>query len=235
MKEEISILIPSRFNSRYIIELCLLTIRKYTDYPYRIVIGNAGLDEETSSFLYSQGDIKMLDCPDPLRPKDTLAKSVDTPFFIFLHDDVQILRKGWLNRRVEVMESFPKVGALGVLAYNYLYGLKSQLSLFSPLNKRFFPLAMLVRKQAQDELDLHWGKITGFDTGAIAYFQFARQNKWKFYKYGFKNDIRHWGGMTWILRKKLLKEQAQIDMDKFLTERNKKIEIIKDIIIKKQY
>ncbi|MCK4463248.1 MAG: glycosyltransferase [Candidatus Omnitrophica bacterium] len=234
MKKEVSILIPTRFDSRYVIDLCLRSIRKYTEYPYQIIVGDAGIDEQTRQFLETQKDIRVVSCSDPIRPKDHLARVVDTPYFIILHDDVQIIRKGWLKRRVEIMERSPQIGAVGVLAYTYLYGWRRFFA-FSVLNKRFFPLVLLVRKEMQDELDLFWGKIEGFDTGAIAYLQFKRQKKWKMVNYKFNNDIKHWGGMTWLMRKKICKEKTNLDLDKLVEERNEKIESIKNILLSKAY
>ena len=51
MNKEVSILVPTRFDSRYMIELCLETVKKYTKYPHRIIVGDAGVNEETRNFL----------------------------------------------------------------------------------------------------------------------------------------------------------------------------------------
>jgi len=71
--EEVTILIPTRFNNRWVLELNLKTIRKYTRYPYKIIIGDAELDEEVRDFLSGQNDVKVVKCPDPRSPKDNLA------------------------------------------------------------------------------------------------------------------------------------------------------------------
>jgi len=221
MDNTVSILIPSRFDNRYILELCIRSIRKYTDHPYKIIIGDAGLDEEAKKFLETQDDLTVIKCPDPLRPKDFLAGHVKTPYFMFLHDDVQILKKGWLRKRVEIMSGNPHVGILGIMVPNFSRGWARCLS-FSPLNKRFFPLALLVRNEMQEELNLFWGLIKGFDPGAIAYLQFLKINKkkkWKFIKYGFSQDIKHWSEMTWVLRKK---HKMHPQLNKWEEQRRKK-------------
>ncbi len=234
----VTILIPTRYDSRYIIELCISSVRKYTNIPYRIIIGNAGVNDETLNFLSKQSDIIVANCPDPLRPKDFLVTQVDTEFFMFLHDDAQILNYGWLEKRLSKINEKPNNGILGVVASNYMYGI-SQYFTLSCINKRFFPFGLLVRKEVQDELMLCWGKINGFDTGALAYLQFLRQKKWKFTRYKFDNDIRHWGGMTWIVRKKTNIEKkienSSLDIDGLMSERASKIHMIKDILSKKQY
>lgn len=234
----VTILIPTRFDSRYMLELCLESIRKYTSLPYQIVIGDAGTSDETKDYLRQQKDIKVINCPDPLRPKDFLAQHVSTPYFLFLHDDAQILKEGWLENRVKLIEQNKSNGIAGVISSNYVYGYRQYLTL-SCVHKRFFPFGLLVKKEMQDDLKLNWGKLEGFDTGAIAYLQFHRQKKWRFVKYKFKSDIYHWGGMTWILRKKRNVdsgiEKSLLDVDHLIDNRNKKIEIIKNLIQNKEY
>ena len=234
MKDEVSILIPTRFDNRYSLELCIKTIRKYTHSKYRIIVGDDGIDDITREYLKTENEIEIVQCPDHRNPKDYLARIVQTPFFIFIHDDLQILRDGWLERRMEVMEQYPNTGILGVTDFSFVYGWKKYFT-FSPLKKRFFPIAMLVRKQTQDELDLRWGIIHGFDTGAVAYFQFACQKKWKFFRYKFNMDMKHWGGMTWIIEKQRREGKLSPDMEKILENRNKKIEMIKNILLTNNY
>ena len=146
MNKEVTILIPTRFNNRWVLDLNLRTIRKYTKYPYKIIIGDAGMNIETADFLKTQKDIEIVKCPDPIRPKDYLARAVNTPYFLFLHDDVQIIRAGWLAKRISLIEKNPKNGIVGVLGNNYIYrkGLMKYLNL-SPLAKRFLPLAIVDR------------------------------------------------------------------------------------------
>jgi hypothetical protein len=224
---KVSILIPTRFDSRWNLELCLRSIVKYTQYPYHIIIGDAGIDSEASDFLSHWSEIEIVRCPDPFRPKDCLVKFVQTPYFLFLHDDTQILSKDWLEKRVRIIESDYRIGIVGTIGWNYIYNLHRFFQ-FSTLRKRFFPLGLLVRKTMQDELDLVWGKIKGFDTGSLAYFQFCLQKKWKFKRCKFNKDIKHWGGMTWPKRR-LEKDQNRI-ADQFMVEHKKKIEMIKEIL-----
>ena len=59
--------------------------------------------------------------------------------------------------------------------------------------------------------------------------------KWKFKKLSFKSDVKHWGGMTWIMRKKLTGEKAYTNVDSLVDEREEKIKVIKDIIQSENY
>ena len=229
MKKTVSLLIPSRFDNRWNLELCLKSIRKYTKYPYKIIIGDAGIEGEAKDFLSRQKDIRIVKCPDPIRPKNYLARVINTSYFLFLHDDVQILRHGWLERRVKIMEQNPKIGIVGVLGNNYMKGLRKLLN-FSPIYRRLFPLVMLVRKEMQDELDLFWGIVKGFDTGGVAYLQFIKQKKWRLKRYKFNADVTHWGQMTWTMKKRTPQEKKLLDFDKLAKERNQKVNLIKTII-----
>lgn len=233
--KEVTILIPSRFNNRWVLDLNLRTIRKYTTCPYRIVIGDAGIDEETLNFLHDQKDVTVVQCPDPVRPKEHLARVVETPYFVFLHDDVQILKKGWLKRRVDMMENNSELGIVGVLGTNKMSvsRWKKLWFSFSPLNKRLFPLVMVVRKQVQDELDLVWGmRPPAFDTGGIAYLQFIKQKKWKFKWCKFNDDVKHWGEMTWVMKKR---EKTTLNMEQLRNTRDTKVSMIQDLVKQENY
>ncbi len=241
MNEKVTLLIPTRFDNRYVIQLCLETIRKYTTIPYRIIVGDAGVDEEAKKYLDAQPDIVVVKCPDPLRPKDYLARKVQTQYFLILHDDIQVLRDGWLSRRLEIMENNPDIGVLGILSHNYVYvpRWKRLFAKNSCLHNRFFPVVLTVRKEVQDELDLTWGKVGdragAFDTGAIAYLQFLRQKKWKFQHFDLWPDVRHWYCKTWAVGKKLLRHKCEFDIDKVISDRDRNIAAIRKILENKNF
>ncbi|MDB4349895.1 hypothetical protein OAA99_02975, partial [Omnitrophica bacterium] len=88
--KEVTVLIPTRFDSRYMIELCLESLKKYAQYPHKVIVGDAGVDDETRNFLECRRDIKLVKPENANLPKDSMLKYVDTPYFLFLHDDTQI-------------------------------------------------------------------------------------------------------------------------------------------------
>lgn len=223
----VTILIPTRYSNRWPLELTLRTVRKYTDIPHRIVVGDAGADEDVKAFLAEQADVSVVSCPDPLRPKDHLARVVETPFFAILHDDAQILRPDWLTRRLRIMERRPNVAVVGRVGNNFEKNWRLRRFVHRrPCHRRLFPLALLVRRAAQDELGLLWGsvrpghegggpayrpfenhpdllagRIKGFDNGGVAYQQLvAARRRWSWVDLNYKSDLRHWTGMTWPLR-----------------------------------
>ncbi len=251
MKKAVTILIPTRFDSRYMLELCLETVKKYTEYPHNIIVGDAGVSEETLSFLKSRTDITVIKPKNPSLPKDSMIKYVDTPYFLFLHDDVQILKKGWLEKRVALMENNLRNAAVGPVVANFIYGWKTRF-LYKNSMRRFWPLAFLVRTDVQREFGLRWGVIrkdgseavdyqrywddvAQFDTGGMAYQQFMSQKKYKFVPCKFHKEIRHFGGMTWPIKKKIQNEKTGFDIDKTVDNRNAKMEMIKHILKIKSY
>lgn len=235
MRKEATVIIPTRFNNRWMLDLNLRCIRKYTRYPYRIIVGDAGMDDEVKEFLSTQDDVRVTQCPDPLRPKNHLARIVETPYMMFLHDDAQIYKEGWIERRVAVMESDPRIAIVGELGFNFVYKRWQKLLPQPAYKRRFFPFALLLRKDVQEELDLHWGRIKGFDNGGVAYQQFQTQKKWRYRAFPFKHDVKHWGGMTWIMRKKLTGEKAYTDVNKLVAERELKVQHIRKLIEAEDY
>lgn len=232
MKEKVSILIPTRFDSRLHLDLCLRSIRKHTAAPYRLLVGDGGVDEETRAFLAAQPDVTVVPCPQPLRAKDTLARAAETEFFLFQHDDTVVLRDGWLERRMELMERDPALAVVGVKSPCFVEGLRSWIEL-SPLDRRFLPLCMLVRRAAQEELDLLWGIYPPFDTGALAYLQIRKQRKWKFRQVKFNREVKHWGRMAWIMKKTELEKRP--DAAALLAEREAKLAEIRRLLDSGEY
>jgi hypothetical protein len=234
--KETTVLITTKFDSKYIIELCLETIRQYSTYPYRIIVGNNGTDEETRIYLSAQKDIGLVDIPETYlnTPKDYLASLVKTDYHLFLHDDVQILKSGWLERRVKVMERRDNNAIVGEIGLNY--GAKFPFYIFKSKLRRFFPMGMLVKTAAAKELNLSWGIVKDkFDTGGYAYQQFLAQKKWKFQHFPFKYDIRHFGEMTWPVKKKLKNEKTPLELDKLIEIRKQKLEMVKEILNKQKH
>lgn len=222
----VSILVPTMFDSRYIVELCLKSIIKYSDYPdYRIVVCDSGVDETTGSYLSDlaqKGEIELIKATDWQRPKDDLVRAVKTDYYLLMHDDTQVLKSGWLTRRLRLMCKDEKNAIVGTIVENY------------NRTKRFFPLGLLVKTSVSRELDLVWGKQQdiGFDTGALAYRKFFSQDTYKFASYKVSRDIRHFAEMTWPMYHT---KEDYSGLDEKIAERKKKIEIIKDILANNRY
>ncbi|MCE5335331.1 MAG: glycosyltransferase family 2 protein [Desulfobacteraceae bacterium] len=189
----VSILIPTMFDSRYVIELCIRSIFKYTHHPdFQIIVCDAGIDKSTHEYLSEleeSGKIKLITATDAQRPKDDLVRAVDTDYYVLMHDDIRIMKMTWLENRLHLMNKNPANAIVGSIVKNYGYA--------GNCRSRFFPLGMLVKTAASRELNLVWGKQPGFDTGAIAYQTFFQQSKYKFASYKPSKDIYHFAEMTW--------------------------------------
>ena len=224
---KVSILIPTRFDSRYIVELCIKSIRKNTDYTdYEIIVCDSGVDEPTRKYLSeleSRKEIRLITATDKLRPKDDLVGAVNGEYYIIMHDDVQIKRKNWLSRRVNLLNKNPKNAIVGSIVKNF------------NKSKRFFPLGLLVKMDVSKKLNLKWGKQPelNLDTGAVAYDKFFSQNEFKFVPCKFSRDIRHFGAMAWPMRK-IMEETSPLITKKVL-ERKDKIALIRKILEKGKY
>lgn len=226
LEGRVSILIPTMFDSRYTIELCLKSIRKNTDYShYQTIVCDAGVDEITRDYLLDlvhKNEIELIKATDWQRPKDDLVRAVDTEYYVLMHDDTQILKRGWLTRRLNLMNRSEKNAIVGTIVKNYNN------------TKRFFPLGLLVKTSVSRKLNLKWGKQPdrGFDTGALAYVRFFSQNEFKFVLYKMSKDIRHFSDMTWP---KYHTVESYPGLNEKLKEREKKIRFICEILEKEAY
>jgi hypothetical protein len=246
MDKTVTILIPTRFDSRYMIELCLESVKRHTQYPYKVIVGDAGVNEETRRFLESRNDIKLVKAENPSLPKDSLIKYVETPYFLILHDDAQVMVDGWLERRVKILENRQNIGIVGPVVANFVYGWKRRF-LYKRSMRRFWPLALLVKTDVQRELSLRWGVIrkddndsykylkyfghrSSYDTGGMAYQQFVCDGRYKYVKCKFHKEIKHFGGMTWPVKKKVQNEKAGFNIDIAVDNRNKKLQHIKALL-----
>jgi hypothetical protein len=222
----VTILIPSLFDSRLILELCIRSIQKNTDYPdYNIIVCDAGVDEEARTFLESEvekGSIRLIKATDWERPKDDLAAAADGKYYVILHDDVYIKDKSWLRRRMHLMLSHPQNAVVGSTVPNYKTN-----------GERFFPMGLLVKTVVARELNLKWGKQVqeGFDTGAIAWRQFNTQSTYKFAFYKTSRDIHHFGEMTWPKYKKADSPGIQDLLDR----RDQKLNQIREMLATGRY
>lgn len=218
---EVTILIPTMFDSRFVIELCIKSILKNTSYPtFNIIVADAGVDEETGDYLKSLHEksvIRLIKAKDWQRPKDDLAEAVTTKYYSIMHDDIYIKHKDWLSRRMRLMLADPSNAIVGSLVPNYKTN-----------GKRFFPMGMLVRTEAARALDIKWGKQVeqGYDTGALAYIKFQQQNHYKFVSYKTTTDIHHFSSMTWPKYKDMNDPKIQ----KLLAERDIKLNMIREML-----
>jgi hypothetical protein len=220
MSHGVSILIPTMFDSRYVIEIAIKSIKRYTSYSdYKIIVADAGVDEETHAYLSGLNDITFIKATDWMRPKDDLADAVDTDYYITMHDDVRVFKDKWIENRLKLMNKDDRNAIVGTVTKNY------------GKDKRFFPLGLMVKTSAARELGLKWGKQPdeGHDTGSLAYKTFSAQKKYKFVTYKFTKDIHHYAQMTWPK----YKNESNYDKEKLarlMKERDEKMREIRHLL-----
>jgi cellulose synthase/poly-beta-1,6-N-acetylglucosamine synthase-like glycosyltransferase len=228
LKGRVSILIPTAFDSRYIIELCLKSIQRNTDYPdYQVIVCDNHTDESTHNYLTEleqKDEIRLVKTTDIERPKDDLVRAVDTDYYVLMHDDIMIKKRDWLTKRMLFMNKDPRNAIIGTIAYNF--GNKEI--------KRFFPLGLLVKTEVSCQLDLKWGKQQNFDTGSLAYKKFFSQNEFKFIPYRVSRDIHHFSSMGWTKRKILI-EGSSPYLEEEIKKREMKILKIRNILADNTY
>ncbi len=219
---KVSLLIGTIFDSRYMIELCIRSIIKYTEYPdYQIIVADAGVDPPTFDYLSqleTAGTIRIIKPTDSERPKDDLVRAVDTEYYMLMHDDISITHYKWLENRLALINRDPDNAIVGTVVKN---SWKYQ-------GNRFFPLGLLVRTEASRQMNLVWGRQRpDYDTGALAYKTFSEQNKYKFVNYKISKDIYHFSEMTWPMRHT---NKTYSKLDEKMRDRERKIQEIRDML-----
>jgi hypothetical protein len=216
---KVNIMLPSRFDSRWMLELCLGSIRNNTSYPaFDITVCDAGVDDDARSFLEEEarsGSIRLIRATHPTRPKDDLAAAADAPFYVLLHDDIYIKRKDWLCQRMCLMLSSPTIATVGSVIPNY-----------KVKGWRYFPMGLLVRRAAAVEMNFKWGMQENLDTGAIAYRTLQAQSKYRHAPYNTTCDIHHFAKMTWPKRK----DASLPKIQELLRQRELKLALIRELL-----
>jgi glycosyltransferase involved in cell wall biosynthesis len=102
--------------------LCLRSIRKYTHFPYEVLVVDNNSADASLDYLKSLSWIRLLERTDPTNDAsggyahaaalDMALAACDTEFFMSLHSDTFVHRDGWLE---ELMVHFrdPRVACVG--------------------------------------------------------------------------------------------------------------------------
>lgn len=102
----VEILIPNQ-NAFEALELCIESIRKYTEYPYKIrVHDDASTNEVDIEYLVKQDDIitfRTYDKKGHGGSINTLLAYCEADYGMILDCDMQILERGWLTEMVALM------------------------------------------------------------------------------------------------------------------------------------
>ncbi|QSH41320.1 glycosyltransferase [Lentisphaerota bacterium ZTH] len=92
--------------------LCLRSIRQYTEYPYEVIVVDNGSNDSSLEYLRSVSWIKLIErSPDEMKQNGSWAhgsaldiglKACNTEYFMALHSDTLVHKKGWLSELVKL-------------------------------------------------------------------------------------------------------------------------------------
>jgi glycosyltransferase involved in cell wall biosynthesis len=118
----VSICIP-HYQVQDLMRLCLRALRRYTDGPpYEVIVVDNGSTDESLDWLRSLDWITLVDRGEStptnwIRAMNTaLDIGLDRArgaYYVIMHSDTIVKRRGWLRRMVEAIESGPKVASCG--------------------------------------------------------------------------------------------------------------------------
>lgn len=107
------------YNAPDYVGRCLASIRENTELPHEVVVVDNASDEPTRRLLRNTSGIRLIQneqnrlwCP-ALNQAFASAHPASR-FFLMLNPDVEVLRRDWLARLIDVLESHPRTGITGV-------------------------------------------------------------------------------------------------------------------------
>ena len=103
--------------------LCLRSIRKYTRYPYKVLVIDNRSQDESTDYLKSLGWIQFVERTDETTDSsggyahaaalDMGLSMCDTEFFMAMHSDTLVHKSGWLTELMSYFEDNEKVACVG--------------------------------------------------------------------------------------------------------------------------
>ena len=103
--------------------LCLRTIRKFTRYPYEVIVVDNGSRDPSLEYLQSLPWIRLIERPaqaDNLggayahaAALDLALENCNTEFFVSLHSDAFIRRDHWLSELIGHFHGDPRIACVG--------------------------------------------------------------------------------------------------------------------------
>ncbi len=105
-----------------LIRLCLRSIRKYTKYPYEVIVVDNDSNDKSLDYLKSLGWIRLIqrDTTDDIKGGYSHAAGLDlglgncdTEFFVSMHSDTFIQKAGWLGDLVGYFDNDENISCVG--------------------------------------------------------------------------------------------------------------------------
>jgi len=105
------------------IRLALRSIRKFTRYPYEVIVVDNDSRDASVEYLRSLGWIRLIERPrDPRAPTGSYAhatgldvglQNCQTEFFVAMHSDTLVRRENWLQELIRYFGDDPQVACVG--------------------------------------------------------------------------------------------------------------------------
>jgi len=118
---KVAIIIP-HFQTLELIRLCLRSIRKFTHYPYEVIVVDNHSEDASLTYLQSLKWIRLIARGAETEKSGSVAHraaldigmdSTDAPYALSLHSDTIVKHPHWLNALVAWIEKDEKIGAVG--------------------------------------------------------------------------------------------------------------------------
>jgi len=103
--------------------LCLRSIRKFTAYPYKVIVVDNNSQDSSTEYLKSLPWITLLERKDPANDSsggyahgaalDLALQNCDTEFFVSLHSDTFIKKQNWLTDLIRHFDNNDKIACVG--------------------------------------------------------------------------------------------------------------------------
>ena len=98
------------YKTEKLTRLCLRSIRKFTEHPYEVIVIDNNSDDASLEYLRSLKWIKLIERPGYIGSSGSVAhgsaldmglEAADTEYFLAMHSDTFIHKKGWLNYLID--------------------------------------------------------------------------------------------------------------------------------------
>jgi len=103
--------------------LCLKSIRKFTHYPYELMVIDNGSADESLEYLKSLSSIRLIERTDKTNDSsggyahaaalDLGLKNCTTEFFMSLHSDTIVHKNNWLKQLMKYFKENPEIVCVG--------------------------------------------------------------------------------------------------------------------------
>jgi len=103
--------------------LCLRSIRKYTDYPYKVLVIDNDSQDDSTEYLKSLKWIQFVSRTEKTNDSsggyahaaalDMGLALCDTPYFMAMHSDTFVHKAGWLTELMRYFQTDPSVVCVG--------------------------------------------------------------------------------------------------------------------------